>query len=980
MSDNKNPEIKIDVKANVQDAKRPMETLLGLVNKQREAVEGSRKVLDEATKSQAEVQRVARELIAAADELGDDALKQRISDLFTGGIASAAKMESQVKHIRRESELLEKSSETVLMKMGSMQMPGGGDVETQVSKAAVALNYFEKRYDEMSQASARVEQNMKSLGNAREMNDVVQVLVDLKQRLDEVQKNSASGAEHSERMAAALRAEADALEEGLPGVEQKRQALMREAEAYESIVAAQQALQAGSGSRLDRVGALVKELGDGQIEAVTAGLKRLGSEVTAIEGRAKAADSAIERQEQNKRVEFEKEEERKAKEAERAQAEHVRQVQRETELREKMELAGMSKRELTAETLRLTEAMREAARVGNNELYEQLRRRMMAARSAQETMTRELQLAKIAGMQQVQTAQSMARSIQAAAGAVANFSENAKTGNLDVMGMVEAFVSLRTAMQAGMGPLGAALLALQGLQAVWNYFAAERNAAAEKMRELAEAAVDADKALRVAQEAMSMERWSSSRLEAAQSITAEYQRQADLLGETQRMIGQNTEAELHRIAMTAQGDEQAVALQRLQLQSAYNRGEIDKFSLDEEVLKLTSGKARRDRLRGIETLQAQLRAARDEMEAQARVVEQAREAAAKLNMYGVELSDRQAQGRVAAWETAKAEHGRLGGYEREGELNSEVIGVQRLLELIPDMAEDERKQWVKRLDDAKKELDGLTKAREAINAAYAEIPELVRTHGMEAYREERKRRQEQISSAKGKVADSEGALTAAEGKVAETERHLAQKKELYDAWKSGEDDMLKQRIADVQDARRQDELKREHERRVARLKEDVLKLSESELQAELTRLRGLAGAEGDKREKRRRESEAGVVLAEVGRRAQAEQKLREQLRGNEQAGSKAEAATIRDGVRLAVGVLENNDKYTAENIAMLERLVARANKTPGEADNEVLRRILRYMEAQAQAQARSMAERAAMQQRVTELEQRMRASQRAIAR
>ena len=974
MADNDNPEININVKANVEDAKRPMDALLALVNKQREAVSGTQKVLTEAAKSQAEVQRVARELITAAEALGDDALKQRVASLFMGGIENAAKMESRVKHLTRESSVLEKTTEGVLMKMGQMQMPGGGDVETQVQKAAVALGTFGKRYEEMSKTARAVEQNLKSLGEARQMNAVVHALGDLKARLEDVQKNSASGVEHAQRMAAALREEANALEDGLPGIEQKRAALMREAEAYESIVAAQQALQAGSGSRIDRVGALVKELGDGQIEAVTAGLKRLGSEVTAIEGRAKAADSAIERQEQNKRVEFEKEEERKAKEAERAQAEHERQVQREAELREKMELAGMSKRELTAETLRLTEAMREAARVGNNELYEQLRRRMMAARSAQETMTRELQLAKIAGMQQVQTAQSMARSMQAAAVAVANFSENAQTGNLDVMGMVEAFVSLRTAMQAGMGPMGAALLVLQGLQAVWNYFAAERNAAAEKMRELAEAAVDADKALRAAQEALSSETSEKRRIAAAEALTSELQRQLDLLKEAERQIGANAEAELHKIALTAQGDEQAVALQRLQLQAAYNRGDIDKFSLDEQMLRLNAdaawrGKQRQLDERNIKVQQAQAQAdvRRDEYDA-ARWAE-------RLDMSGFMLTEKAAATNEQTWKKAQADYEELkvkwerieSAIAHEENLGARSNGLH-LMAL--------RKEY----EEMKRTLPSIEEAQAAIENARAAVPEFARIHGVQAYGAERGRREAYNQDLDGKQKQSKDAWDAAKRQADAEAEALKRQEELVKQWSEGESALLSQRLADVDEARRQDELKREHERRVARLKEDVLKLSKSELQAELTRLRGLAGAEGDKREKGRRESEAGVVLAEVGRRAQAEQKLREQLRGNEQAGSKAEAATIRDGVRLAVGVLENNDKYTAENIAMLERLVARANKTPGEADNEVLRRILRYMEAQAQAQARSMAERAAMQQRVTELEQRMRASQRAIAR
>lgn len=978
MADNDNPEININVKANVEDAKRPMDALLALVNKQREAVSGTQKVLDEAAKSQAEVQRVARELITAAEALGDDALKQRVASLFMGGIENAAKMESRVKHLTRESSVLEKTTEGVLMKMGQMQMPGGGDVETQVQKAAVALGTFGKRYEEMSKTARAVEQNLKSLGEAREMNAVVHALSDLKARLEDVQKNSASGVEHAQRMAAALREEANALEDGLPGIEQKRAALMREAEAYESIVAAQQALQAGSGSRLDRVGVLVKELGDGQLEAVTAGLKRLGSEVTAIEGRAKAADSAIERQEQNKRVEFEKEEERKAKEAERAQAEHERQVQREAELREKMELAGMSKRELTAETLRLTEAMREAARVGNNELYEQLRRRMMAARSAQETMTRELQLAKIAGMQQVQTAQSMARSMQAAAVTLSNLGESASEGKLDLMGLVEGFEGVRGALQAGMGPMGAALLVLQGLQAVWNYFAAERNAAAEKMRELTEAAVDADKALRAAQEALSSETSEKRRIAAAEALTSELQRQLDLLKEAERQIGANAEAELHKIALTAQGDEQAVALQRLQLQAAYNRGDIDKFSLDEQMLRLNAdaawrGKQRQLDERNIKVQQAQAQADVRRGEYDAALM------AERLDMEGFSMSERDVAVRMEAWKKAQADFEQL--------KNTDLYRyTSRLDELNGKGTLDGReKMELLRLPEAIRRLSeemGVTVegARAAIENARAAVPEFARIHGVQAYGAERGRREAYNQDLDGKQKQSKDAWDAAKRQADAEAEALKRQEELVKQWSEGESALLSQRLADVDEARRQDELKREHERRVARLKEDVLKLSESELQAELTRLRGLAGAEGDKREKGRRESEAGVVLAEVGRRAQAEQKLREQLRGNEQAGSKAEAATIRDGVRLAVGVLENNDKYTAENIAMLERLVARANKTPGEADNEVLRRILRYMEAQAQAQAKSMAERAAMQQRVTELEQRMRASQRAIAR
>ena len=486
--------------------------------------------------------------------------------------------------------------------------------------------------------------------------------------------------------------------------------------------------------------------------------------------------------------------------------------------------------------------------------------------------------------------------------------------------------------------------------------------------------MDADKALRVAQEAMSSETSEKRRIAAAEALTSELQRQLDLLREAERQIGANAEAEMHKIAMTAQGDEQAVALQRLQLQAAYNRGDIDKFSLDEQMLRLNAdaawrGKQRQLDERNVKVQQAQSLADVRRGEYDAALM------AERLDMEGFMLTEKEAATNEQTWKKAQADYEELKvKWERiESDIaHEESLGAKsnglHLMAL--------RKEY----EEMKRTLPSIEEAQAAIENARTAVPEFARIHGVQAYGRERGRREAYNQDLDGKQKQSKDAWDAAKRQADAEAEALKRQEELVKQWSEGESALLSQRLADVDEARRQDELKREHERRVARLKEDVLKLSESELQAELTRLRGLAGAEGDKREKRRRESEAGVVLAEVGRRAQAEQKLREQLRGNEQAGSKAEAATIRDGVRLAVGVLENNDKYTAENISMLERLVARANKTPGEADNEVLRRILRYMETQAQAQARSMAERAAMQRRVTELEQMMRASQRAIAR
>lgn len=969
MADKSNPEVNINVKANVEDAKKPLDALVSLMNKQREAVAGTQKTLAEAAKSQSEVQRVARELMNAVEMLGDDALKQRVSDLFLGGIENAARMESRVKHLTRETQVLERSTEGVLSRLNSMEMPGGGDLETQVKKATAGLGFFEKRYGEMAKAAQEVEQNMKSLGNASELNNVVQTLATLKARLEEVGMNSASGAEHSESMARALRAEAEALQEGLPGVEQKRSALMREAEAYERIAAAQKTLAAGSNTRLERVAELVRDLGDGQTEAVAAGLKRMGNEVTAMEGRVKAADSAVQAQEQQKRVEFEKA-------AEREKAEHEKELKRQNELRVKMELAGMSKRELTAETLRLTNAMREAARVGNNELYEQLRQRMMAARSAQETLTRELQLNRIAGMQQVQTARSMAQSLSAAAGAMMNLSENAKTGQLDLMGVAESIIGLRSALQAGLGPMGAALLALQGLQAVWNYFAQERNAAAEKMRELAEAAVEADRGLRAAQEAMSSERGEKRRIEAAEALTGHLQTQLDLLKETERQIGLNTEAELHRIAMAAQGDAQEVALKRLQLQAAYNRGEIDKFALDEAILHVNADAAYREKQRQLDARNVQVMAAQEQADVRRDEYDAARWAE-RLSMEGFSLTQKQAEGMVAAWKKAQADFEEMGGDAKEATLAQDRLESQKHLERADGLMKEALEMRIDSLDEQLKEF---TKARQAIEAAYAAIPEFARDNGTQAYGQEVARRESFNKGLDDEEAKRKEAWEQQKRQAEAEAGALKRQEELFNQWHEGESVLLNQRLSDIGEARKRDEEKREHERAMARLREDVRKLGEAELQAELARLRGLASAEKNGRVQGYRKAEAGVVLAEVGRREQTRERLRERMMGNEQAGSKREAGVMRAGVELATKVLERQQTFTAQDVAKLERLVSLAQTTQGDADNAVLRRVLSYMEQNAKAHAKALADRAALQQRVASLERQLQASLRAVAR
>lgn len=552
-----NPEIKIDVRADVDDAKRPMEELLKLMKANEATIAENDKMLTAAAESQERVQEVARGLISAVEDLGDPTLKQYVAGLFAGGIENAAQMVKKVQELQRENQVLGRIQEGVLSRLNEQSIPGGGGVEEQTAGALHALGQFDGRFSASSRGAKGVAANVEGLGMAQEVLNLLQMLKQVNDELRNVYANAAAGRDDAQQRAAGLRDEAAALDEQLPGFEQKRAALLQEAAAYDRIAASQEVVRQGAQARLADVEKVVKLAGDGRLDEAGALAERGQREATKLAGREQAVDNAQVQLDANKAAAAEKERaaaaERLVKERERAEAAAKKQRAEEELLNKEMEFSVMSRQQLAKELQRLTKERAAAAAVKDHVRYELLGRHIMAANRQMERMTRSLQMSKITGMQQVQMAQSVAAGVSQMGAEFANLGESVENGTVSLSGMSSAAIGLGMAIKTGMGPIGWAMLALEALVAAWNFFAQKRKADEERMREEARALAQAQHESRMEME----ELWKKQAERSAESFADLYRLDREYYerkrAEHEQSIAEqrraDEEAHRHRLAM-----------------------------------------------------------------------------------------------------------------------------------------------------------------------------------------------------------------------------------------------------------------------------------------------------------------------------------------------------------------------------------------------------------------------------------------------
>lgn len=240
-----------------------------------------------------------------------------------------------------------------------------------------------------------------------------------------------------------------------------------------------------------------------------------------------------------------------------------------------MQLAAMSKRELVAEIDRLIKARKEAAKAGDESKYKELTEELKLARQAMTKLRQEQQLARIAWMQQAQTAQQMGQNIRTLAEGMTGFGESVENGTVNLTGMVSAVMSLSMAIKAGLGPLGWALLAVEALSTAWNSYAKSQKEAEaaeakrqEKVEKITAAYIEAREAAEEfhKEEARSIEL--KNLLSYYQSLNAELEKTKELNDNIYRI-------ESARVKLNAKEDEYELQLKRNQLERDFISGKID---------------------------------------------------------------------------------------------------------------------------------------------------------------------------------------------------------------------------------------------------------------------------------------------------------------------------------------------------------------------------------------------------------------------
>ena len=276
-----------------------------------------------------------------------------------------------------------------------------------------------------------------------------------------------------------------------------------------------------------------------------------------------------------------------------------------------MQLAAMSKRELTAEIARLTKERKEAAKAGDEAKYKELTEELKLARQAMTKLRQEQQLARIAWMQQAQTAQQMGQSVRTLADGFMNFGEAVENGTVNLTGMVTAVTSLSLAIKAGLGPLGWALAAVELLTTAWNMYAKSRKAAEEEEKKSQERIVKLTTAYHDAAAEAQKFKDQEARKAEVDALIARYDELNNRLRERNTLLETGLRMKQAELMMDAKEDEQMLSIEQHEIRRAYYRGEIDEEEMQSRLDRLNIKRARNKKKQVVEKGRLEISAAEE---------------------------------------------------------------------------------------------------------------------------------------------------------------------------------------------------------------------------------------------------------------------------------------------------------------------------------------------------------------------------------
>lgn len=289
-----------------------------------------------------------------------------------------------------------------------------------------------------------------------------------------------------------------------------------------------------------------------------------------------------------------------------------------------MQLTTKSRNELIKNLKQLQKELKAAAEAQDVEKYRAVEQEIAETRSAFEKQNQVLELNNIQLGQQAQNGMMVASTLSGMA-------KGMQEGTMSAADFVSGILSISAAMKAGLGPIGWMMMAVQGLQAAWDYFAAEdkkkeeaRQKRAEDMQRLAEIT----DAARTALEEYNRTELSKKSLAAVQGYYADINRE---LERQVKNIDRATQAELARLAITQDAEEHKRTMKRAQLGRQLAAGTITQEDYDSAIFDMNEQAIKQGLDDDVTTAEAELQDAEAKVAKAEAALNEMRGKAGKIN-------------------------------------------------------------------------------------------------------------------------------------------------------------------------------------------------------------------------------------------------------------------------------------------------------------------------------------------------------------
>lgn len=429
------------------------------------------------------------------------------------------------------------------------------------------------------------------LKNAEGLQDVLNLWEKLSKQADDNTQSAKKIEAAARQQSKALLDEKNALDVNAEGYEKRAAELLRSSMAYEEVGdrAAAQAAKFDS---------FKKKLTDAlsnvdSNEGTQKALDLLSEYQTSLDQQASKTEKINKQLEatDNERVERLRKAEEAANRAEeqarkRSEAEAAR-VQKAEQNAEKesfaMQLVSMSREQLIATIRKLSEAQKKASEEGDREGFKKYTLQIQAARTQMERLRNATQLSRIAFLQQAQVAGQMGLQVEKVTEGISNFDESLEEGKVDLKGMAEGMYSLGMSIQAGLGPMGWFMLALDGLSRAINWYVEEQKEAEEIEKQRQARLVHFNTIYTDAAAAAKAFKDEEARKAEIDELLERYDTLNQRLRDRNTLQDENLRMKQAELLLSAKDDEMQLSFERNEIMRAYWRGEIDEEERDKRL-------------------------------------------------------------------------------------------------------------------------------------------------------------------------------------------------------------------------------------------------------------------------------------------------------------------------------------------------------------------------------------------------------------